>query len=149
MRTALIALTLAVACTLPALAQTPDSPDRGGVLVLYALDHPAPDTGRLAIEADFRFGGTPLLIVGHVTDGSAGIGPKVTHDWGPVMLFGHTLFGQFDYGAMAESKSQLKHGAGVDIPIGAHAVVRIGAEHTPGPMGQGVTASTVGVGYRF
>ena len=103
---------LMLLCPGAVLAQTPDPPpSRGGVLLAYATGHDAPDTGRWGVEADLRVGGTPLLIVGHVTDGSGGIGPKVQHNLGPIVLYGHTLFGTFETGADAMTDSQIRHGA--------------------------------------
>ena len=133
-----------------AWSQTPaPSPSRGGVLLAYATGHEAPDTGRWGIEADLRVGGTPLLIVGHVTDGSGGIGPKVQHNLGPIVLYGHTLFGTFETGADAMTDSQIRHGAGVEIPIRDGAFVRIGVEHTPVGGVPNLTATSVGFGWRF
>ena len=133
-----------------ALAQTPDPPpSRGGVLLAYATGHDAPDTGRWGVEADLRVAGTPLLIVGHVTDGSGGIGPKVQHNLGPIVLYGHTLFGTFETGADAMTDSQIRHGAGVEIPIRDGAFVRIGVEHTPVGGAPNLTATSVGFGWRF
>ena len=133
-----------------AWSQTPaPSPSRGGVLLAYATGHEAPDTGRWGVEADLRVAGTPLLIVGHVTDGSGGIGPKVQHNIGPITLYGHTLFGTFETGADAMTDSQIRHGAGVEIPIRDGAFVRIGVEHTPVGGASNLTATSVGFGWRF
>ena len=141
---------LALMLPAPVMAQEPaPAPDRGGVLVTYSLAHDMPTDGRIGFEGDLRVGGTPLLLVGHVLNGAGGVGPRVQHNIGPITLFGHTLFGKFETGADAMNDSQLKHGAGVEVPVGDHAVVRIGVDHTPGPMDSSVTATSVGFGWRF
>ena len=130
-----------------AFAQAPD-PDRGGVLVDYAIGHAQPQDGRVRFEADVRLGSTPVLLVGHVLDGGAGVGPRVQHNIGPITIYGHTLFGDWSTGAAANTASKLKHGGGVEVPIRDGLILRIGVESTPHPDGT-MRASTVGVGWRF
>ena len=82
-----------------AVQNAPDpapAPDRGGILATYSLAHMAPSMGRIALEADVRIAGTPLLFLGHVSEDGAGVGPQVRHDVGSVTLFGHTLIGSFE-----------------------------------------------------
>ena len=127
----------------------PVTPDRGGVLATYSLAHPAPAEGRIAVEADLRIGGTPLLVVGHVSEDGAGVGPQVRHNLGPVTLFGHTLLGSFETGADAMRDSGLRHGGGVEVPIRDGLVVRVGFDRTSTAMSDPVVASSVGVGWRW
>ena len=140
---------LVFALMLPAgaFAQAPDM-DRGGVLVDYALGHAQPQDGRVRFEADVRLGSTPVLLVGHVLRGAGGVGPRVQHNIGPIVLYGHTLFGDWSTGAAADTASKLKHGGGVEVPIKDGLILRIGVESTPHPDGT-MRASTVGVGWRF
>ena len=143
-----IAIALAVlALAAPVLAQ--DAPDRGGILGTYSLAHPAPAAGRLAVEVDLRVGGTPLLLVGHVSEDGAGVGPQVKHNLGPVALFGHMLIGSFQTGVAAERDSGLRHGGGIEVPIRDGVVVRIGFDRTSVAGADPVVASSVGVGWRF
>ena len=152
MKTIRIALAIAfLAVSFPALAQNaPDpAPDRGGILATYSLAHPDPAQGRISLEADLRVGGTPLLLVGHVSEDGGGVGPQVKHDLGPVTLFGHTLIGTFSTGADATRDSGLRHGGGVDIPIRDGVVVRIGFDRTTSSGMDPVVASSVGIGWRW
>ena len=152
MKTIRIALALAfLAVSFPALAQvTPDpAPDRGGILATYSLAHPTPDQGRISLEADLRVGGTPLLLVGYVSEDGAGVGPQVKHNLGPVTIFGHTLIGQFETGPDADRDSGLRHGGGVEIPIRDGLVFRIGFDSTTAAGADPVTASSFGVGWRW
>ena len=146
------ALALAfLSVSFPALAQdAPDpAPDRGGILATYSLAHPNPAQGRISLEADLRVGGTPLLILGHVSEDGAGVGPQVKHDIGPVTLFGHTLIGSFSTGSDATRDSGLRHGGGVEVPIRDGLVVRIGFDRTTAAGEDPVVASSVGVGWRW
>ena len=129
----------------------PAAPDRGGILATYSLAHPdpAPAQGRISIEADLRVGGTPLLLVGHVSEDGGGVGPQVKHDLGPVTLFGHTLIGTFSTGADATRDSGLRHGGGVEIPILDGVVFRIGFDRTTSAGMDPVVASSVGIGWRW
>ena len=140
-------LVFALILPVGAQAQAPD-PDRGGVLVDYAIGHVQPQDGRVRFEVDVRLGSTPVLLVGHVLDGGAGVGPRVQHNIGPIVLYGHTLFGDWSTGAAADTASKLKHGGGVEVPIKDGLILRIGVESTPHPDGT-MRASTVGVGWRF
>ena len=142
---------LAIAYTLPVWAQDP-AHDRGSVLIAYNLADLEPGvTDRLAglhLEADLTVPGTVLSFVGHIsrTDpvGFAGVGPRVTHDLGPVSIYGHYLFGNVTGGDVATAGLDVKKGGGVEIPIGHRSVIRIGADH------DGTTLfSVVGVGVRF
>ena len=146
MRITLIALLLA-ALAVPTLAQ---EPDRGGILVDYSTAHPAPNDGRFRLEVDYRIAGTPVMLVAHMTqDGDAGVGPRVTHDVGPITIYGHALYGDWSVGRDAEMRSQLKHGGGVEVPIRDGVVFRLGMESTPDAAGDAVRATTVGIGWRF
>lgn len=138
---------LLLALMLPGSAMAQE-PDRGGVLVDYALGHAQPQDGRVRFEADVRLGATPVLLVGHVLDGAAGVGPRVQHSIGPLTFYGHTLFGDWSTGMAADTNSRLKHGGGVEVPLRDGLILRIGVESTPGPDGA-MRASTVGLGWRF
>ena len=136
---------------LPSAAQAPE-PDRGSVLISYNLADLEPGaTDRLAgfqIEADLKIPGTVLSFVGHISNtdpvGFAGVGPRVTHDLGPLSVFGHYLFGSVSGGTMPTEGLDVKKGGGVEVPLGHRAVIRIGADH------DGTTLfSVVGVGVRF
>ena len=100
------------------------------------------------MEGDLKIPGTVLSIVGHVSDHGEvsfqGVGPRVTHDLGPLSIFGHYLFGNLTAGDVATAGLDAKKGGGVEIPLGHRAVIRIGADH------DGTTLySVVGVGFRF
>ena len=150
----LIVFTTTMFLSFPAAAQTPDPApeDRGTVLVSFNLADLEPGvTDRLAglqIEADLKILGTVLSFVGHVskTDpvGFVGAGPRVTHDLGPLSVFGHFLFGRVSDGDMATEGLDVKKGGGIEVPLGHRTVIRIGADH------DGTTLySVVGVGVRF
>ena len=152
-RSALAFVVVCIAFAMPAAAQAPDpAHDRGSVLIAYNLADLEPGvTDRLAglhLEADLTVPGTVLSFVGHIsrTDpvGFAGVGPRVTHDLGPISVFGHYLFGNVTGGDVATAGLDVKKGGGVEIPIGHRSVIRIGADH------DGTTLfSVVGVGVRF
>ena len=102
----------------------------------------------ISLEADLKIPGTVLSVVGHVSDHGEvrfqGVGPRVTHDLGPLKLFGHYLFGNLSAGGVATAGLDAKKGAGIEIPIYKRAVIRIGADH------DGTTLySVVGLGFRF
>lgn len=143
-----IALLVFLTPAVGAAQDAPAEPNRGGVLFTYAVDHHEPDIGRAGLEVDLRVGGTPLLLVGHLKDGEGGIGPKVQHNLGPIVLYGHTVFGTFKAGPEAMSESQLRHGGGVEVPVRDGVFVRIGVEHTPNGDDD-VTATSVGIGWRW
>ena len=127
----------------------PAQPDRGGILATYSLAHMAPSMGRIALEADVRIAGTPLLFLGHVSEDGAGVGPQVRHDVGSVTLFGHTLIGSFTSGMDATRESGLRHGGGVEVPIRDGLVLRVGFDRTTAAGMDPVVASSVGFGWRF
>ena len=136
-----------------ALAQEPaPEPSIGSVLVAYNLAELEPgNINRLAgfqIEADLKIPGTVLSFVGHLSNtdpvGFTGAGPRITHDLGPLSVFGHYLFGDISGGDVATAGLDLKKGGGIEVPLGHRAVIRIGADHD----GQ-TLFSIVGVGVRF
>ena len=139
-----------IALSAPAAAQ--DKPDIGSVVVSYNLSDLEPGaTNRLSglsLEADLKIPGTVLSFVGHVSDHGevnfSGVGPRVTHDLGPLKVFGHYLFGALSAGGMATAGLDAKKGGGIEVPLGHRVVIRIGADH------DGKTLySIVGVGVRF
>ena len=147
-------LSLAVSlAAVPAQAQTDPAEFRGSVLVSYNLADLQP--GMMAdrasgwqLEGDVKLPGTVLSIVGHVSDHGEvqfqGVGPRITHDLGPISIFGHYLFGNLSAGGMATAGLDAKKGGGVEVPLGHRVVIRIGADH------DGMTLySVVGVGVRF
>ena len=77
----------------PAVAQ--DKPDIGSVLISYNLSDLEPGaTDRisgLSLEADLKIPGTVISFVGHISDHGevnfSGVGPRVTHDLGPLSIF--------------------------------------------------------------
>ena len=151
----LLAVLLLLSHSYPAVAQDPapdPEPNIGSLLVSYNLSDLEPGvTNRLSgisLEADLKIPGTVLSVVGHVSDHGEvrfqGVGPRVTHDLGPLKLFGHYLFGNLSAGGVATAGLDAKKGAGIEIPIYKRAVIRIGADH------DGTTLySVVGVGFRF
>ena len=102
----IVTASLAIAClavSIPAVAQAPAAFETG-FLVSYQLadlESPDPLTG-FAAEVDFSFSGIPVSIVGHVSKTApasfTGAGLRVTHDLGPLEVFGHYLFGSLKTG---------------------------------------------------
>ena len=101
----------------PAVAQAPapdPEPNIGSLLVSYNLSDLEPGvTNRLSgisLEADLKIPGTVLSVVGHVSDHGEvrfqGVGPRVTHDLGPLKLFGHYLFGNLSAGGVATCRTR-------------------------------------------
>ena len=147
---AMLVMLLLILQPAPAVAQ--DEPDIGSVLVSFNLADLKPGvTNRLSglsLEADLKIPGTVLSVVGHVSDHGAvnfsGVGPRVTHDLGPLKIYGHYLFGHLTAGGVATAGLDAKKGGGIEVPLGHRAVIRIGADH------DGTTLySIVGVGFRF
>lgn len=147
----ILALILLFSHSYPAAAQDAE-PDVGSVLVSYNLADLEPGVENrvsgLSLEADLKIPGTVLSVVGHVSDHGAvkfsGAGPRVTHDLGPLKIFGHYLFGNLSAGGVATAGLDAKKGGGVEVPIWKRAIIRIGADH------DGKTLySIVGVGFRF
>ena len=147
---AAMAMLLSLSRPSPVVAQ--DEPDIGSVVVSYNLSDLEPGaTNRLSglsLEADLKIPGTVLSFVGHVSDHGevnfSGVGPRVTHDLGPLKVFGHYLFGALSAGGMATAGLDAKKGGGIEVPLGHRVVIRIGADH------DGKTLySLVGVGVRF
>ena len=133
-------------------APEPDEPDIGSVLVSYNLADLEPGVENRAsgvsLEADLKIPGTVISFVGHVSDHGevkfGGAGPRITHDLGPLKIFGHYLFGHLTAGGEATEGLDAKKGGGVEVPLGHRVVIRIGADH------DGTTLySIVGVGVRF
>ena len=147
--TAFLCLLLLFSLSAPAVAQ--EEPDIGSVLVSYNLSDLEPGKDRLSgvsLEADLKIPGTVISFVGHISDHGevnfSGVGPRVTHDLGPLSIFGHYLFGHLTAGGMATAGLDAKKGGGVEVPLGHRVVARIGADH------DGTTLySIVGVGVRF
>ena len=89
----LAALLLIFFISAPAVAQ--DKPDIGSVLISYNLSDLEPGaTNRisgLSLEADLKIPGTVISFVGHISDHGevnfSGVGPRVTHDLGPLSIF--------------------------------------------------------------
>ena len=146
-------LAIALALAGPALAQTPPVPAdswQTGFLVSYNIADRGdvdPFDG-LAAEVDFRFDGTPISVVGHVsrTEPSdyTGAGLRITHDVGPFELFGHYLFGKASTGDDARDGVSQKRGGGVNVPLSGRLFLRMGADHD----GQAVF-TVVGLGARW
>ena len=137
---------------LPGHARAQDAPDHGSVLVNYNLADLEPGvTDRLSglsLEADLKIPGTVVSFVGHVSDHGevkfSGAGPRITHDLGPLSVFGHYLFGHLTAGGVATAGLDAKKGGGVEVPLGHRFVIRVGADH------DGTTLySIVGFGVRF
>ena len=148
--TALVVFFFVLSFASLAVAQTPT--DHGSVLISYNLADLEPGvTNRLSglsLEADLKLPGTVLSFVGHVSNHGevtfAGAGPRVTHDFGPLAVFGHYLFGNLTGGGAATAGLDAKKGGGVEVPFWKRAVIRIGADH------DGKTLySVVGIGARF
>ena len=151
----LSALLLIFLISAPAVAQAPapdPEPNIGSLLVSYNLSDLEPGvTNRLSgisLEADLKIPGTVLSVVGHVSDHGEvrfqGAGPRVTHNLGPLSIFGHYLFGNLSAGGAATAGLDAKKGGGIEIPVYKRAVLRIGADH------DGTTLySVVGFGFRF
>ena len=144
--------TMLMLLSLSAPAPAQDEPNVGSVLVSYNLSDLEPGvTNRLSglsLEADLKIPGTVVSFVGHVSDHGAvsfqGAGPRVTHDLGPLSIFGHYLFGNLTSGGVATAGLDAKKGGGIEVPLGHRVVMRIGADH------DGKTLySMVGVGIRF
>ena len=76
----------------------------------------------LSLEADLKIPGTVISFVGHISDHGevnfSGVGPRVTHDLGPLSIFGHYLFGHLTAGGMATAGLDAKKGGGVEVPLG-------------------------------
>lgn len=134
-----LAIALALAVSAPAHAQAPPpipaDPFETGLLFSYnlaAVETAAPLSG-FAAEVDFSFSGIPVSIVGHVskTDPSAfhGAGLRVSHDLGPVEIFGHYLFGQLTTDGDATDGVDHKRGGGVNVPLSGRLFLRMGADH--------------------
>ena len=128
------------------------APDHGSVVVSYNLADLEPGvTDRLSglsLEADLKVPGTVLSFVGHVSDHGevnfSGAGPRITHDLGPLSIYGHYLFGHLTAGGVATTGLDAKKGGGIEVPLGHRVVIRIGADH------DGETLySLVGFGVRF
>ena len=138
-----------LAVSSPALAQTLPG-WTSGLLVSYNLaDVEAADplTG-FAAEVDFRFGGLPISFVGHVssTDPQSftGAGLRITHDVGPLEVFGHYLFGSLKTGSDATDGVDQRRGGGVNVPINERLFLRMGADHDGT-----VVYTVVGLGARW
>ena len=140
-----------------AVAQDPvpepePEPDIGSVLVSYNLADLEPGVmdraSGLQLEADLKIPGTVISVVGHLSDHGevnfSGVGPRITHDLGPLAIFGHYLFGHLTAGGEATAGLDAKKGGGIEVPLGHRVVMRIGADH------DGTTLySIVGLGIRF
>ena len=115
-------LAIVLALSVPALAQTVPG-WTSGILVSYNLaDVEAADPlAGFAAELDLRFGGLPISFVGHVssTDPQSytGAGLRITHDVGPLEIFGHYLFGSLKTGTDATDGVDQRRGGGVNVPI--------------------------------
>ena len=128
------------------------APDIGSVVVNFNLADLEPGaTNRLSglsLEADLKIPGTVISFVGHVADHGkvnfAGAGPRITHDLGPLKIYGHYLFGNLSSGGVATAGLDAKKGGGVEVPLWRRLVLRIGADHD----GQ-TLYSIFGVGVRF
>ena len=126
------------------------APFEVGILATYnlgSLEGADPLTG-VALEADFRFAGSPVSLVAHASSidpaNFKGAGIRVGHDVGPFEVFGHYLFGQLTTGDEAIDGVSHRKGGGVNVPLGQHLFARMGADHD----GM-VSYSTVGVGARW
>ena len=151
----LLAVLLLFSHSYPAAAQEPapdPEPNIGSLLVSYNLSDLEPGVENrlsgISLEADLKIPGTVVSVVGHVSDHGEvrfqGAGPRVTHNIGPLSIFGHYLFGNLTAGGTATAGLDAKKGGGVEIPIYKRAVIRIGADH------DGTTLySVVGIGFRF
>ena len=140
----------------PVVAQTDPKPtpepNIGSVVVSYNLADLEPGatdrSSGVSLEADLKIPGTVISFVGHVSDHGevkfGGAGPRITHDLGPLKIFGHYLFGNLTAGGVATEGLDAKKGGGVEVPLGDRFVARIGADH------DGTTLySIVGIGVRF
>ena len=150
MNSILLAVLMLFLTSAPLVAQ--DDNDNGSVLISYNLADLEPgETKRLdglSLEADLKIPGTVISVVGHVSDHGevkfSGVGPRITHDLGPLKIFGHYLFGHLTAGGVATAGLDAKKGGGVEVPLRDRFVIRIGADH------DGTTLySIVGVGVRF
>ena len=104
---------------LPAHVRAQSAPDHGSVLVNYNLSDLEPGVANrlsgLSLEADLKIPGTVVSFVGHVSDHGevsfSGAGPRITHDLGPLKVFGHYLFGNLTSGGVATAGLDAKKGA--------------------------------------
>lgn len=127
---------------------TPASPVfQPGIVITYNLaDIEADDPLQgFAAEVDLRFADTPISLVAHVNQtGDAnfvGVGPRVTHDWGPFEIFGHYLFGNVTTDGVRNGAS-MRRGGGANVPIADGLFLRMGADHDGQDM-----FTVVGLGY--
>ena len=151
-RTTVLVLAIVLALSAPVLAQGGGTVPgwTSGILVSYNLaDVEAADplTG-FAAELDLRFGGLPISFVGHVSSTAPqsfqGAGLRITHDVGPLEVFGHYLFGSLKTGTDATDGVDQRRGGGVNVPINERLFLRMGADH-----GGGAIYSVVGLGARW
>ena len=127
----------AVVVASPAFSQTPApaGPFQTGVLVSYQLAdlESADPLQGVAAEVDFGFSGIPVSIVGHVSKTEpasfTGAGLRVTHELGPLEVFGHYLFGVAETGDDATDGVSMKRGGGVNVPLSGRLFLRMGADH--------------------
>lgn len=133
-----------------AMAQepTPASPEFGALL---QLDTGEPGVQGLSGELDAALSGMPLSFVAHVGHGPMGVkgavGPRLTHDFGPVSILGHYLYGAVGVGSDAISNTLHRVGGALDIDIGRRGFLRWGVNRDH--AGMATWSGVVGVGVRF
>ena len=142
---------LALLLPAPALAQepAPEPPPQFGALLSY--DTVGGGVNGLSGELDGSLEGWPLSMVAHVGHGAQGVrgavGPRLTHDFGPVSLLGHYLYGAVGVGPNAATNTLHRVGGALDVDIGRRGFLRWGVnrDHAGAASWSGV----VGVGVRF
>ena len=135
----------------PAMAQdpAPDTAPQFGALLSY--DTVAGSVNGLSGELDGSLEGWPVSMVAHVGHGAQGVrgavGPRLTHDFGPVSILGHYLYGAVGVGPNAATNTLHRVGGALDVDIGQRGFLRWGVnrDHAGAASWSGV----VGVGVRF
>ena len=138
---------LALLLPAPAMAQEP-APQFGALL---SYDTVAGGVNGLSGELDGSLEGWPVSMVAHVGHGPQGVrgavGPRLTHDFGPVSILGHYLYGAVGVGPNAATTALHRIGGALDVDIGRRGFLRSGVnrDHAGAASWSGV----VGVGVRF
>ena len=142
---------LALLLPAPAMAQEPAPEPAPQFGALINFDTVSGSVNGLSGELDGSLEGWPVSMVAHVGHGPQGVrgavGPRLTHDFGPVSILGHYLYGAVGVGPNAATNTLHRIGGALDVDIGRRGFVRWGVnrDHAGAASWSGV----VGVGFRF
>ena len=143
------AVVIALLLPAPAMAQEPAPAPQFGALLSY--DTAAGGVHGLSGELDGSLEGWPVSMVAHVGHGPQGVrgavGPRLTHDFGPVSILWHYLYGAVGVGPNAATTALHRIGGALDVDIGRRGFVRWGVNRDH--AGVASWSGVVGVGVRF